>query len=158
MNLTFNAGHKQLPKSFLSNSPLYSHVSQIDWWNFLIFRFTHLQPLFRWLSRTFYLFLSICLLSDFFFFSFLAMLCVMWDSSSLTRDRTYMPCIGSEAWSLNHWTTRVVPLFLSLFFWNTLPGIFIFPKPCRITVLNSSPNCFWQLYATFIILNYRNPS
>ena len=30
-----------------------------------------------------------------------------WDLSSLTRDRTYAPCIGK--WSLNHWTTKEVP-------------------------------------------------
>ena len=35
--------------------------------------------------------------------------------SSLTRDRTQVPCIGR--WILNHWTTREVPsaLFFSLF-------------------------------------------
>ena len=31
----------------------------------------------------------------------------MWDLSSLTRDRTHVPCIGR--WILNHWTTREVP-------------------------------------------------
>ena len=30
----------------------------------------------------------------------------MWDLSSLTRDRTYTPCIGKP--SLNHWTVRGV--------------------------------------------------
>ena len=36
----------------------------------------------------------------------------MWDLSSPTRDRTRAP--AEEAWSLNHWTSREVPLFLSL--------------------------------------------
>ena len=30
-----------------------------------------------------------------FFFFFLAALCSMWDLSSLTRDQTQAPCIGS---------------------------------------------------------------
>ena len=34
---------------------------------------------------------------------------VMWDLSSRTRDQTRTPCIGR--WSLNHWTTREVPIF-----------------------------------------------
>ena len=33
--------------------------------------------------------------------------CGMWDLSSLTRDRTHVPCIGRRI--LNHWTTREVP-------------------------------------------------
>ena len=33
--------------------------------------------------------------------------CNMWDLSSLTRDRTRIPCIGRQI--LNHWTTREVP-------------------------------------------------
>ena len=43
-----------------------------------------------------------------FFFFFLALPHGMWDLSSLTRDRTHAPCIGS-VWSLNHWTAREVP-------------------------------------------------
>ena len=31
----------------------------------------------------------------------------MWGLSSLTRDRTCVPCTGK--WILNHWTTRQVP-------------------------------------------------
>ena len=31
----------------------------------------------------------------------------MWDLSSLTRDRTRVPCIGRRI--LNHWTTREIP-------------------------------------------------
>ena len=34
--------------------------------------------------------------------------CDMWDLSSLTRDKTHIPCPGS--WILNHWTTREGPL------------------------------------------------
>ena len=33
----------------------------------------------------------------------------MWDLSSPTRDGTLTPCIGRR--SLNHWTTREVPIF-----------------------------------------------
>ena len=33
----------------------------------------------------------------------------MWDLSSLTRDQTFIPCVGR--WSLNHWTTREVPMY-----------------------------------------------
>ena len=36
----------------------------------------------------------------------------MWDLSSLTRDRTHIPCIGR--WILYHWTTRKVPTYLIL--------------------------------------------
>ena len=112
MNLTFNAGHNLLPKSFLSNSPFPSHVTQIDWWHFLIFRFIHLQPLFSWLPRTFYLFLSICLLSEIFFLFWpwhvACGILVPWSGIEPTR-------LALEAQSLNCWTTRVVPLSLSLF-------------------------------------------
>ena len=34
----------------------------------------------------------------------------MWDPSSLTRDRTHIPCIARR--TLYHWTTREVPLVL----------------------------------------------
>ena len=33
--------------------------------------------------------------------------CSMWNLSSLTRDRSHIPCIGR--WILNHWITREVP-------------------------------------------------
>ena len=33
--------------------------------------------------------------------------CGMWDLSSLTRDRTCVPCLGRQI--LNHWTSREVP-------------------------------------------------
>ena len=36
----------------------------------------------------------------------------MWDLSSLTRDRTHVPCIGRQI--LYHWTTREVPQFCFL--------------------------------------------
>ena len=36
----------------------------------------------------------------------------MWDFNSLTRGQTHTPCIGRQ--SLNHWTTREVPLRLVL--------------------------------------------
>ena len=34
----------------------------------------------------------------------------VWDLSSLTRDRTHIPCIGR--WILNCWTTREIPRVL----------------------------------------------
>ena len=34
--------------------------------------------------------------------------CSMWNLSSLTRDRTQLPCIGNQI--LNHWATREMPL------------------------------------------------
>ena len=34
----------------------------------------------------------------------------VWDLNSPTRDRTHTPCTGRR--SLNHWTTKVVPMFL----------------------------------------------
>ena len=36
----------------------------------------------------------------------------MWDLSSPTRGRTHVPCIGMGI--LNHWTTRVVLLIVTL--------------------------------------------
>ena len=45
-----------------------------------------------------------------FFKNFLAVLCSMWDPSSLTKDRTLAPAL--EAQSPNHWTIREVPLSL----------------------------------------------
>ena len=35
----------------------------------------------------------------------------MWDLGSQTRDQTLVPCIARQ--SLNHWTTRDVPLVFS---------------------------------------------
>ena len=39
----------------------------------------------------------------------------MWDLSSLTRDRTHIPCIVRQI--LYHWTIREVPGRRILFFW-----------------------------------------
>ena len=36
----------------------------------------------------------------------------MWDLSSHTRDSTHVPCIAK--WSLTHWTTREVPVLVTL--------------------------------------------
>ena len=47
----------------------------------------------------------------------------MWGLSSLTRDRTCNPCIGGQ--SLNRWTAREVPVYLSFilhFSWFTWEG------------------------------------
>ena len=38
----------------------------------------------------------------------------MWNLSSLTRDRTHIPCIAKQI--LNHWTTREVPSWWIFFF------------------------------------------
>ena len=35
----------------------------------------------------------------------------IWGSSSLTRDRTWAPCLHG-AWSISHWTTREVPCLI----------------------------------------------
>lgn len=43
-----------------------------------------------------------------FFFFLLAALCSMQDPSSLAKDWTRAPCIGST--SLNHWTFGEVPI------------------------------------------------
>ena len=51
--------------------------------------------------------------SHLFFFFCLVTSYNMWNFSSLTRDRTGTPCIPAlEAQSLNHWTSREVPLDL----------------------------------------------
>ena len=57
----------------------------------------------------------------------------MWDSSSLPRDGTRVPCIAR--WILNHWTTREILIFdlasrtmlrdpreLHLLLWHFLAG------------------------------------
>ena len=44
----------------------------------------------------------------FFFLFVLAMHCGMWDLGSLTRDWTHAPEL--EAWGLNHWIAREVPI------------------------------------------------
>ena len=63
-----------------------------------------------------------------FYLTFLAMLCGMWDLSSLTRDRTCTPAL--EVQSLNHWTSRDIPeitfssyFFLTYFFSAPLNGL-----------------------------------
>ena len=43
------------------------------------------------------------------FLIFLAVLCSLWDLSSLTRDQIYTPAL--EVRSLNHWTTEGSPRF-----------------------------------------------
>ena len=64
------------------------------------------------------------------------MLCSTWHLSSLTRDRTCVPCIARFArWSLNHWTTTEVPLFLSfcediLSFLSVSPPLTERPRLC----------------------------
>ena len=56
------------------------------------------------------LFLKVsCLFFFFFKKNFLAMLCDMWDLSSLTRDWTHSPAL--EGFSFNHWTAREVLRF-----------------------------------------------
>ena len=53
----------------------------------------------------------------------------MWDLSSLTGDRTCVPCIGRQI--LSHWTTREVPL-LNSFFQNIY--LFIYFWLCSVFV------------------------
>ena len=53
--------------------------------------------------------ISIYLIFIFFIFIFLAMPCGMQDLSSPTRETEPVPP-ALEAWSLNHWTARGVPL------------------------------------------------
>ena len=38
---------------------------------------------------------------------FLAVLCGIWDLSSLARDQTLAPAV--EAWNLNHWASTEIP-------------------------------------------------
>ena len=40
----------------------------------------------------------------------MAVLCGMWDLSSLTSDQTCAPVV--EVWCLNHWTNREVPFLI----------------------------------------------
>ena len=56
----------------------------------------------------------------------------MWDLNSLTRDRTCTSCIGRQ--SLNHWTTREVPLGYISNVPSTLP---IFPSAMSNQLFNS---------------------
>ena len=49
--------------------------------------------------------------------------CGMWESSSLTRDQTQTPCVGSVGMQgLSHWTTREVPGWYSLWLTNQYTG------------------------------------
>ena len=43
-----------------------------------------------------------------------------WDCSSLTRDRTSVPCIGRQI--PNHWTTREVPHMICFEFNSQIPS------------------------------------
>ena len=54
-----------------------------------------------------YVYICVCIYKYSFSYSFFFFLAVRhgtWDLSSLTRDRTHVPCIGRRI--LNHWTTR----------------------------------------------------
>ena len=81
-------------------------------WFFFFFSFNiffyvdHLKSLY-WICTILLLIFIFCF---FFFFNF--WLQNMWDLSFLTRDWTCTLCIGK--WSLNHWTTREVPLCWAL--------------------------------------------
>ena len=55
----------------------------------------------------------------------------MWDLSPLTRDQTYIPCIGRQI--LKHWTTREVLCFLIFFFFNLMLVYFCL---CQVFVLS----------------------
>ena len=48
-----------------------------------------------------------CFCFDFFFF--LAVVCSMWDLSSLTRHQTHAMPPALEEWCFNHQTTREIP-------------------------------------------------
>ena len=56
----------------------------------------------------------------------------MWDLSSLTRDWIRTPCIGR--WSLNHWSTREVPI----------EGFFIRIWPIWLWRVKNPKICSWQ--------------
>ena len=61
----------------------------------------------------------------------------MWDLSSLTRVRTRTPCIGRR--SLNHWTTREVPID------GIICSLFLPPHPAMASLkieYTSSPTVF----------------
>ena len=57
----------------------------------------------------------------------------MWDLSPLTRDQTYIPCIGRQI--LKHWTTREVLCFLIFFFFLFNACLFLsVPGLCSVCV------------------------
>ena len=65
----------------------------------------------------------------FFFFFWLQS---MWELSSLTRDWTRTPCVGRQ--SLNHWTTREVPI--SIRSSHLVPSFISFPFHCNTRSLS----------------------
>ena len=68
----------------------------------------------------------------------------MWHLSSLTRDQTHNPCTGRQ--SLNHWTTREVPV--GLCFYCTSFSVFLSFSFFSLHFL------FWLLYVFSVFLKY----
>ena len=70
--------------------------------------------------------------------------CSMWDLSSLTRDRTRVPCIGKQ---ILNWTTREVPSFLLILTENTGNDMgHNFPvPPCLCTCRSFCQDCIFPL-------------
>ena len=61
----------------------------------------------------------------------------MWDLSSLTKDRTQVPCVGRQI--LNHCTTREVPMqILNCSIWDLVPRPGIEPRSPALGVWSLS--------------------
>ena len=106
------------PRPLYTQLPLLSksltkvvHHTYIFIFIFLIFNFNFFSFFLMWTTfKVFIEFVTILLLFWFFWPR------GMWDLSSLTRDQTHTPCIGSR--SLNHWTAREVPTYIfKIIFW-----------------------------------------
>ena len=96
-----------------------------------------------------------------FIYLFLAVLNLSWhevceilDLSSLTRDQTYVPCIGR--WVLTCWTSKEVPplvLFEWLGFTSWIQPCLWFPKEPPYSIACFEPS-FWAFISFFFLLYY----
>ena len=80
--------------------------------------------------------------------------CEILDLSSLTRDQTYVPCIGR--WVLNCWTSKEVPplvLFEWLGFTSWIQPCLWFPKEPPYSIACFEPS-FWAFISFFFLLYY----
>ena len=122
--------------------PLCRHISHKDQGKFFFFQwFDHrirnlqhvLECLFLascndLLFKSLWFFFCFCI---YFLFHFiLAPPHNMWDANSLTRDRTCAP--RSEAWRLNHWTTREVPRVLLIAGHCPISTALLWWQSCRV--------------------------
>ena len=87
-----------------------------------------------------------------------AQLPVVWDLSSPTRDRTWVPCTGRQI--LNHWPTRKVSwmVFLKIKFWKSLVKLIFQSLQVEGWISTPFGNILYWVYMYGAFFRYQRPS